>query len=59
MLGLIINNVTPMERYGYYHYYYYRQGEETGKKGKTRDYFDRLKPGNRSGSHKESASPAP
>ncbi len=39
VLGLIINNVTPMERYGYYHYYYYRQGEDAGSQGKARDSF--------------------
>lgn len=52
VLGLIINNVTPMERYGYYHYYYYQQGAETADKGKARDYMSKLKPKSRSGNHK-------
>ncbi len=53
VLGLVINNVTPTERYGYYHYYYYRQDEEDGGRGRARDYLSRLKSGRRAGGRGE------
>ncbi len=31
IIGVVINNVSPMERYGYYHYYYYRGGEKSAE----------------------------
>lgn len=36
LLGLVINNIEPSTRYGYYHYYYYTpqpEEEETERKG--------------------------
>lgn len=49
ILGLVINNVTPMERYGYYHYYYYRQDEEVYAGDKASRFLHNLKKGRRNG----------
>ncbi len=47
ILGLIINNVVPLERYGYYHYYYYNQDEDPGRGKESYRFFDKLKSGHR------------
>jgi capsular exopolysaccharide synthesis family protein len=55
VIGVVINNVTPLERYGYYHYYYYHPVGEEKMAGKATKRLGRLlgRPGQRGGNDKE------